>query len=189
MNKVFFVSLFFLIAGGYIFSQNISYSPHYIGILPSVLLEPYDTVDAIEINIIPFVYEYRFSRKIALQARPIVNYRILESNYGISQTGGSLLLNYYFYSFLGNYFWLTPQNALLYTYAYNQLDTIHTMTLGIEPGCRMKVSDSISVSVNLQGGINYYPDSFSRAFVRAAHGLKPHFGIIAHIGLNIPEAQ
>lgn len=174
-----------LMSVGLAVAQEANYARHYIGILPSILFEPYDTVDAVEINIVPFVYEFRMPHNVAFQMRPIVNYRFLKSNPGISHTGASTLLNRYFPSLWGEEFWLVPQAAIFYTYAYNMLDAIHTMTLGIEPGLMIKVSDSFGVSLNIQGGVNYYPDAYSRQFVATESGFKPHLGIIVHFGFTI----
>jgi hypothetical protein len=160
--------------------------PNYIGLIPSILAEPYDTIDAVEVNFLPLLYELRTGEKnnISFQVRPIMNYRFFESQSGFSQIGGSLVANTYFVNAFPDDFWLIPQFGIFYTYAYNRLDEIQTMTLGIEPGAYMKISDNFSLSVNLQPGINYYPDTFSQEFVGTDSGFKGHFGVIFHIGYN-----
>lgn len=173
---------FFLLNHAY--SQETNYKNNYIGVLPSVLIEPYDSIKAVEINVFPFVYEYKFNPELGLQVRPIVNYRFFKNKSGISQTGGTILLNRYFHSLFGQDSWLTPQIAVFYTYSYNQLDKIQTMTLGVEPGVLMKISNSFTLSLNVQPGINYYPDAYSKAFVNSKNGLKSHFGIIFHFGYS-----
>lgn len=157
---------------------------HYLGISPSILAEPYDKVDAIEINTFPFVYEFRLSDDLGIQFRSTMNYRFSKVNAGISHTGGTIVLNKYFWSLMGNDFWITPQIAVFSTYAYNQIDKTKTTTFGIELGAFMKLADQISMNINLQPGINYYPDTYSREFVNAKDGFKPHFGIVFHIGYH-----
>ena len=77
-----------------------------------------------------------------------------------------------------------PQLSVFYTYAYNRLDDIHTMTFGMEPGVYTNISEHFSLSLILQPGINYYPDAYSRDFVETENGLKSHFGVFVHVGYN-----
>jgi len=167
-------------------AQENSQTKNYIGLLPSILVEPYDTINAIEVNLFPFLYEYKVGNNndLGFQIRPILNYRFYEIQSGFSQVGGSLVVNKYFPNAFKDDFWLKPQIGAYFTYAYNRLDKIQTMTIGVEPGVQMKISNYFTMSLNLQPGINYYPDEFSREFVDAESGLKGHFGIIFHIGYN-----
>lgn len=161
-------------------------SNHYIGFIPAVLAEPYDTIDAIEVNVFPFLYELRLGKRndFSFQVRPILNYRFYGDQSGFSQLGGTLVANKYFLNLFDEDFWLKPQLSVFYTYAYNRLDNIHTMTFGMEPGVYTNISDRFSLSLILQPGINYYPDAFSRDFVETESGLKSHFGVFVHIGYN-----
>lgn len=189
MNKVALTKSYIVLIGSCflcisVSAQESDYKSNYIGIQPSVLIEPYDSINAIELNIVPLVYEYKISNGLGLQLRPIINYRFFKTQSGISQTGATVLLNKNFHSLFGQNFWLSPQVAMFYTYTYNQIDKIQTMTLGLEPGVLMKISNSFSLSLNVQPGINYYPDRFSQKFVGAKNGFKSHFGIIFHFGYS-----
>lgn len=168
------------------FAQEEPSTNNYVGLIPSVLVEPYDTIDAVEVNFFPFLYEFRTGERndLGFQVRPILNYRFLENQSGFSQMGVSIVVNKYLLNMLDPNFWLKPQIAIFYTYAYNRLDKIQTMTLGIEPGVLMQISNHFSLSLSLQPGINYYPDNFSKDFVNADNGFKGHFGFIFHIGYN-----
>jgi len=159
---------------------------NYVGIMPSFLVEPYDTINAVEVNFLPLIFEFRTGEKhdISFQFRPILNYRFFENQSGISQVGATVAVNKYFLKAFADGFWLKPQLAAYYTYAYNRLDKLHTMTLGLEPGVYMQISERFSMSLNLQPGINYYPDDFSQDFVGTDSGFKGHFGIIFHVGCN-----
>ncbi len=162
---------------------KIGSTKNYIGIQPSFLMEPYDTIDALEVNILPLVFEHRFDSTSGIQFRTIVNYRFLEGGSGISQTGMFVGFNKYTNLIWGTD-WLDFRYAPFTTYAYNQLDKIHTVTLGIEPGFRMRTKSRFSLDVAVQPGINYYPDKFSRDFVETESGFKSHFGIMFHAGVN-----
>lgn len=184
--KLILLSTYILIWHGNVSAQNSPLKTNYIGLVPSVLVEPYDTIDAVEVNIFPFLYEFRIGENndLGLQIRPIFNYRFLKTQSGFSQIGGTLVMNKYFLNVFEDNFWLKPQLGVYYTYAYNRLDRIQTMTLGIEPGVFMRMSENFSLSVNLQPGINYYPDKISQNFVNSESGFKGHFGLIFHIGYN-----
>ncbi len=167
-------------------AQQTDLESNYIGIMPAFLAEPYDTIKALEVNLFPFLYERRMGERndVSLQFRPILNYRFFKDQSGFSQMGGTLAVNKYLLNFFADDFWLKPQIALFYTYAYNRLDQIQTMTLGIEPGAYMKVSEKFSLSMILQPGLNYYPDDFSKEFVDSESGFKSHFGVFFHFGYN-----
>ena len=165
-------------------NEDPEYFPHYLGLLPAFLVEPYDTINALEVNIFPLVYEYSFGPQAAFQLRPIINYRFYKIQPGISQTGITLLFNRYFFDLFKKASKIDLNVGPYLTYAYNQLDKINTMTLGGEAGLRMWLSNSFSLNVDLQPGINYYPDEFSRTFVASESGFKLHFGIIVHGGFH-----
>lgn len=112
------------------------------------------------------------------------NYRFHELSTGISQIGGIVAVNKYFLNVFEDDFWLKPELGIFYMFTYNRLDRINAMTLGLEPGVFMRMSDKLSISANLQPGINYYPDEFSQDFVNSKSGFKSHFGFIFHIGFN-----
>jgi len=166
------------------FGQNILSKKHYLGIQPSFLLEPYDTIKALEVNIAPFNYEYRFDNLTAIQFRSVVNYRFYKAGSGISQVGGTFVFHKYFMKWFDEDFWISPSLGGFTTYTYNNLDLIHTITLGVEGGVTFSFNEWFSLSTNLQPGINYYPTEYSRQFVDSESGFKSHFGVIVHLGVN-----
>ncbi|MBD3638634.1 MAG: hypothetical protein HUJ25_14880 [Crocinitomicaceae bacterium] len=168
----------------YLSAQNVMGKHHYIGIQPSFLVEPYDTIKAVEVNIVPFNYEYRFDNHFSIQVRSMVNYRFYEPAPGISQTGGTVVFHKYFPEWLKEDFWLTPSIGGFSTYTYNQLDRINTIIAGAELGVLFSFGKWISLSVAGQPGINYYPDTYSQEFVGTSSGFKSHFGVIVHAGVN-----
>ncbi|GAB4378758.1 MAG: hypothetical protein Kow0075_09000 [Salibacteraceae bacterium] len=182
-----FLAIFLVILfSSSLFAQEIRLSRQYVGFLPSVLIEPYDTINAVEINTLPFVYEFRWGSQNSkgVQLRPIVNYRLFKNSSGISHVGGTILMNWYLLKMVEDEFWLKPQLGSFYTYSYNRLEKVQTMTLGIELGAFVIISNQFSLALNVQPGLNYYPDQFSKDFVEEERGFKPHFGFIFHLGYN-----
>ena len=182
-NLALFICLTMVVVSSHAQTESIKNSTHYIGLQPSFLLEPYDTINALEVNMLPFVFERRFDSLWAIQFRPILNYRFYEPASGFSQSGASLFLLRYAMDVF-NSDWLDLVYGPFTTYTYNQLDEIHTVTLGAEAGLRMRLNQAFSMNANLQPGVNYYPNQFSRDFVQSEDGLKSHFGLIFHIGYN-----
>ncbi len=187
-NVLFLAAIAFLCSfsalSGQINSTNdaIYSKRHYLGILPSVLVEPYDTVKAIEVNLLPFTYEYWFHPTTTFQVRPLLNYRILEGASGISHLGATALVNKYLPELFKNEI-LTPSLGVFTTYTYNRLDFVHTVIVGIEPGVLIKLSERWSLTAALQPGIDFFPDTYSRHFVKSESGFLPHFGFIIHAGI------
>lgn len=177
-----FFSIFFCLNTN---AQNILGKSNYIGILPSVLKEPYDKIDAIEVNVFPLVYERRIKDKWGTQLRPMINYRIYKPHPGISHLGGTVMVNRYLPSlFKKEDFWIVPNIGAYFSYTYNKIDLVNTLILGLEPGVLMKLSSRFSLNLAIQPGIDYFPDEYSRNFVNSSNGFKPHFGFIFHIGYN-----
>lgn len=165
--------------------QNVLQKSNYVGILPSFLAEPYDTIDALEINVFPLVYERRFKEKWGIQLRPIINYRIYKPHPGISHIGGTLLVNRYVPELIKkDDFWITPNIGAYFSYTYNKIESVNTLILGLEPGVLMRLSERFSLNLALQPGIDYFPDDHSRNFVNSSSGFKAHFGFIFHVGYN-----
>lgn len=185
MKKFLLVALFGLGASAASAQTPVQDYRHYLGLQPSFLLEPYDTINALEVNIIPFAYEYRFSEQWGVQLRPIANYRFYEFGPGISQVGAGLFVNRYLLSLFEDVEWLVPSAGAFSTYTYNRLDLIHTLTLGAEVGAMFVFGENFTLNVNLQPGINYYPTQFSRDFVGSPSGWLSHFGVIVHFGYHL----
>ena len=186
MKKWLLFSTLFIALQGKGIAQEKSLKDNYLGFMPSFLMEPYDTINAVEVNLFPFLYEFRTGERnhIAFQFRPILNYRFLKSQNGFSQTGGTVVLKKYLLNLFEDTFWMKPQLGIPYTYAYNRLDKIQTMTFGVEPGAYIEISEKFSCAIILQPGINYYPDKASQEYVKTDSGFKSHFGIFFHIGYN-----
>lgn len=180
-----FYLLLLCITSNFAYSQNFLEKLNYFGVLPSVLSEPYDTINALDVNCVPFVFERRTINKLGIQIRPMINYRVYNKQNGVSHIGGTIMVNKY----LTNLFKkencrFIPSLGVYFTYTYNQLDRINTLILGVEPGILFKLSNTISINLGLQPGIDYFPDDYSRKYTGAKNGIKSHFGLIFHIGYN-----
>lgn len=174
----------FLMVCSTTYTQTVLNRKNYLGIQPAFLAEPYDTIKALEVNIVPINYERRFEKDWSLQLRSIVNYRFYELGPGVSQVGGTFLVNKYFPNMIKEDFWITPVTGLFNTSTYNRLDLITTLTFGAEVGVLFSFGELFSLSTTLQPGINYYPNEYSQNFVGTSSGFKSHFGVIVHGGIN-----
>ena len=67
--------------------------PVYWGVFPSVLVEPYDDVEALEVNLIPLILGFELSPGLRLEVRPLVDLQLLEGRSpALSHLGGTFAL-------------------------------------------------------------------------------------------------
>ena len=184
MNRLIVLVVIIITFSNALQAQSVLSQKNYVGIAPSFLVEPYDTINAIEVNVLPIVYERRFGNNMGFQFRTMMNYRFFKPAPGISQIGGTVVVNKYITSWFKEDFWLNPVFGGFFTYTYNNLDFIHTLIAGAEVGALFSFSEHFSVATTVQPGINYYPDQYSRDFVETESGFKGHFGVIVQLGYS-----
>lgn len=152
----------------------------YLGIFPSVLAEPepYDYLGAVEINLLPLVFEHRLLDRIGVQARPLANLRLISGQAPVvSHVGGTVAAPWYWPTG-----WPVGRDVFMTTgpftsYSYNLQDGVSTVIVGGEIGAAVYLDPGFSLNFSLQPGINWYP--------RPLHGryaFLPHFGLIIHFG-------
>jgi hypothetical protein len=152
----------------------------YFGIFPSILAEPepYDYLDAIEVNLLPFVFEYRPLDRLGIQARPIANLRLIAGQQPVvSHVGGTVAVPWY-----RSTPWSGSHGAFVTagpftSYTYNLQDGISTVIVGGEIGTAVYLDPGFSLNFSLQPGINWYPRP-----LQGQYSFLPHIGLIIHFG-------
>ena len=150
-----------------------------IGISPSFLVEPYDEHDnTLEVNILPFTFEFGISDVWAIEFRPIVNLRFKPNEpVSISHVGISVTTPRYV-----DIPWLSDTSMTgivgpVATYAYNLQDKTHSLTLAGEVGISAMLSQSWVLDAMVQPGATFVWDSDG--------SLMP---VIPHIGVFVIPA-
>ena len=169
----------FLTLASLLFANSYKSGDTYIGLAPAFLNEPYDSVDALEVNALPITYEYYFSDNSGLHLRPIINLRFINNQATtISHIGSTIGYNFYF-PMSESWVWIA---GVMSTYTYNLQDIQTVITTGGELGGLVDFEDGFLLRFTLQPGINYYPDQRSRDLAGATTGFLPHFGFIVDFG-------
>ena len=127
-----------------------------LGVAPSVLAEPYDDVNALEVGIVPLDVGWRLGPRWFLEARPILNLRLLKDTpRSISHVGGLLVLQREVP--VGEQGWALIGGPMV-TLARQRLFEETTLTLGGELGVQARSGD-FWLALSAQPGVNLYLDT------------------------------
>lgn len=154
-----------------------------IGISPSFLVEPYDKhANTLEVNILPFTFEFGISNLWAIEFRSIVNLRFKPNQpVTISHVGASVTTLRYI-----DVPWLQDANMTgivgpVATYAYNFQDRAHSLTLAGEVGVSAFLSPPWILDAQAQFGATFIWDSEGEL-----QPVIPHIGLFVISGYRIP---
>ena len=154
-----------------------------IGISPSFLVEPYDEhANTLEVNILPFTFEFGISDVWAIEFRPIVNLRFKPNEpVSISHVGVSVTTPRYV-----NFPWLQEAGIQglvgpVTTYAYNLQDKTHSLTVAGEIGISSPLSPNWILDAQVQPGATLVWDSSGDL-----QPVIPHIGVFVIPGYRFP---
>ena len=154
-----------------------------IGISPSFLVEPYDEhANTLEVNILPFTFEFGLSDLWAVEFRPIVNLRFKPNErISISHIGVSVTTPRYV-----DVSWLQEAGMTgivgpVVTYAYNLQDETHSLTLAGEIGVSALLSQNWTLDTQVQPGATFVWNSEGELMP-----VIPHIGIFVIPGFRFP---
>lgn len=155
IKKLSFITLLVLIAWGQCFCQ--SNTPVFIGIQPSVTVEPFYDKGEFDLDIVPLVFEASIGLRTNIKITPIVNYHFGGITKGISDIGAFLVLPIFFKAKETRTdrpfgFYLGP----VIGFGRNLLNNHYTTTLGIEPGYMFETKKRFTISMGLQLGGSYF---------------------------------
>jgi hypothetical protein len=130
---------------------------HFIGITPSITVEPYYNSGELDINILPLVYQRTINERIDLRATSILNYGIREGNDKISHFGLETAVPFFFKrkedkSNLSKGFYLAP----VFSFTRNKEAEHSNIGLWIEPGYNLLFDNEFAMSFGLQLGGTYF---------------------------------
>lgn len=154
-----------------------------IGISPSFLVEPYDEhANTLEVNILPFTFEFGISDVWAIEFRPIVNLRFKPNEpVSISHVGVSVTTTRYV-----DVPWLGDSGMAgivgpVITYAYNLQDETHSLTLAGEIGVSSPISSGWILDAQVQPGATFVWNSEGEL-----QPVIPHIGVFVIPGYRFP---
>lgn len=148
----------------------------YLGIFPSVLFEPDDEYDAVEVNLLPVTLGWRPVTNVGLELRPMMTLRLLEDQRQLTRVGGTLATHRYFARELLPS-WVSLLVGPFISFTRSDIDRESVLILGGELGAAFFFSERFSLTFAVQPGMDYFLDTP----VRGREWL-PHFGLVLHFG-------
>lgn len=132
----------------------------FLGLNPSVTVEPYYNKGEFDINVFPVVYQRTISERIDFRASVTLNYGVREISKSISHFGGQLALPI-FYKKKENL--MNPSSGLFIApglgFTRNNLEKHTNIGFWLEPGYNLQISDKWSISFGVQlGATNFNYD-------------------------------
>lgn len=155
----------------------------FVGVAPSFLVEPYDDVDAVEVGIVPLDLAWRFHPRWFVEARPVLNLRLLEDHApAISHLGAAAGVHHQ--APLGEQGWSLLAGPMVMVTRQRIFEET-TVTVGGELGIMARPGNKrFAVAASGQPGINFYPDTPVEGRTVLAH-----FGVIVRFGWWVGAAD
>ena len=131
--------------------------PVFIGIQPSITIEPFYEDGELDVNIFPLVLEIPIGQRINFRFLPTANYHFGGVNNGFSDVG--------FYSVLPIFFRKSESTEAkpygfyigpVLGFGRNLINSHYTTTLAVEPGYMFKAKKSFTITLGAQFGTSYF---------------------------------
>lgn len=157
MNRIFILSSILLLAtsvNGFAQRQR---KAVYLGLNPSVTVEPFYDKGEMDINVFPLVYQKTLTNRVDFRLSTILNYGIRNTTNAISHFGGQLAFPIFLnkkddLSSPSNGFYCAPGMG----FTRNRMENHSNLGFWLEPGYHLMVSDTWSISFGLQLGATHF---------------------------------
>ena len=138
------------------------YSQHqrtasYIGLNPSITVEPFYAKGELDLNILPLVYQMTMTNRIDFRVSTILNYGVRKTSSEISHFGGQIALPIFLkmkedLSSPSKGFYCAPGMGI----TRNRIEDHTNIGFWLEPGYNMMVNDNWSISFGVQLGATHF---------------------------------
>ncbi|HLP05045.1 MAG TPA: hypothetical protein VK152_06425 [Paludibacter sp.] len=132
-------------------------SMNFIGLNPSVTVEPFYEKGELDVNVFPLVFQKTLTKRVDIRASTTVNYGIRNSANTISHLGGQLAFPIFLQSKENL---LAPSQKFFVApgigFTRNLLEKHSNIGLWIEPGYSMMISENWSISFGVQLGATHF---------------------------------
>jgi hypothetical protein len=130
---------------------------HFLGLNPSVTVEPFYEKGEFDVNILPIVYQKHFSKRFDFRVSSTVNYGIRKSSNSITHIGGQLAFPVYFKKSEDNE---NPNNGFFVApgmgFTRNREEHHTNIGFWLEPGYNLLFSEDWIISFGMQFGATYF---------------------------------
>lgn len=177
MNKLYLSIAFLLVFMANETKGQENQRAHFIGLNPSVTVEPFYQEGEFDINIFPLVYQLPLNSTIDFRVSTTVNLGFRESSNKISHLGGQIAFPIFFkkkedLSISSAGFFAAPG----FGFTRNALEKHSNFGFFIEPGYNLQISEKWSISFGVQLGATHF--SYDNGDKKWGN----HFGIKIFIG-------
>ena len=130
----------------------------YLGIQPSITVEPFYEEGELDINVFPLIFETPISQRINLRIVPMVNYHIGGVENGISDLSIFTVLPFFLKKNEENEnvkpygFYVGP----VLGFGRNLINDHYTTTIALEPGYMWEAKKSFTITLGAQIGASYF---------------------------------
>lgn len=175
-NITFSILLFSFVVLKSVNAQN-KLPEHFIGINPSVTVEPFYLNGEFDVNIFPLVFQKSISPKIDFRLSSILNLGVRKSQNKISHYGMEVAIPYFLTKSKqpkndNKGFFITP----VIGFTRNEIASNNNLGLWVEPGYHLVFENRIAMSFGLQTGTTYFH------FDNGKSDWMNHFGVKVIIG-------
>lgn len=131
--------------------------PIFIGLQPSITIEPFYEKGELDVNVFPLVLELPISQRINFRLLPTANYHFGGVKNGFSDIGFYSVLPIFFRKSTTietkpNGFYIGPALG----FGRNLINSHYTTTLAVEPGYMFRAKNSFTIALGVQFGTSYF---------------------------------
>lgn len=176
MKRVIMLTIFLAICKNPLFAQE-DRKANFIGVNPSMTVEPFYDKGELDINIFPLVYQRPLTKRLDIRLTPILNLGVRNNGNEISHIGFETGFPIFFKTKETNNeiskgFFVAPILSL----TRNRIEEHNSLGLWIEPGYNLLFDNNLAMTLGLQLGGTYFPQDNGQA------KWGNHFGVKIIIG-------
>lgn len=129
----------------------------YVGIQPSITVEPFYEKGELDINVFPFIFETPISQRVNFRVLPMVNYHIGGVENGVSDVSLFTVLPVFFKKNEDENtkpygFYIGP----VLGFGRNLINDHYTTTIALEPGYMWETNKSFTITLGTQIGASHF---------------------------------
>ena len=157
MKKKIFLVFMILLINSITGVAQIKKTKNFIGICPSVTVEPFYQKGELDINIVPIVFQKTISKRIDIRVSTILNYGIRNTSSQISHLGVQMSFPIFLSKkedllFPSEGFFISPGLG----FTRNRMEKHSNVGFWLEPGYCLKISENWSIFFGVQLGATHF---------------------------------
>lgn len=157
MKRLIFLSIIFTVLSSVCVLAQHQKNAYFIGLNPSVTIEPFYEKGELDINVFPLVYQHTITNRIDYRVSTILNYGIRKSTDEISHFGGQITFPVFLkkkddLSIPSEGIYFAPGIGL----TRNRIENHTNFGFWLEPGYNLMISENWSISFGVQLGATHF---------------------------------